>query len=612
VKENLKEYYDFELKYIKEGFREFAQQYPGVADRLRVEGDNLLDPHIERLIQAFALLTGRIRNKIEDEFPEITEGLLSVLFPHYVRPIPSMAIAKFELDETKTKSTEGQTILAGKNLFTPVNTGAGQSLRFRTAYDVKLWPLRLSSAKVLPRSAIRLPFPDDTTELIHLKFECFGKGTPHSMGLDSLRFYLTGQTEIPFILYEIIVNNTLKVFMRTPDDEDAKPSGLPTNCIQPVGFAPSEALLDYPQRSFAGYRLLSEFFCFPKKFLFFDLKGFKKVPISRFGKCFDIVFAIGKVERAERFRTLERIVNKDNFQLGCTPIVNLFEESAAPIRVAYTQREYKVRAERVPADSREVFSINAVSSIGFETRKSVDYQPFYGLRHNYQRDSLPEAFWFATRRKSSDANDSGTDVYISLVNKDFRPAEMGSETLTIRATWTNRKLPKQLEEERGIKELSMDGAVGVKLTMSELTASFNPPARSGLQWRLISHLALNYLSLADLNGDSLREILRLYNFADSPSSSNQIDGIRSIKTKPCLARLNRASGVTFPLGLAIQLDFDENQYSASGVFLFASVLERFLALYSNINSFTRLTAVTQQREGVLCKWPPRAGEQILL
>jgi type VI secretion system protein ImpG len=612
VKDSPKEYYDAELKYVKEGFKEFAQQYPGVADRLRIEDDKLLDPHIERLIQAFALLTGRIRNKIEDEFPEITEGLFSVLFPHYVRPIPSMAIAKFELDEARSSATEGQTIKAGKSLFTSTTMGPGPSLRFRTAYDVKLWPLKLSSAKVLPRSALRLPLPDDTAELIHLKLECFGRGTPEAMGLDSLRFYLTGQSEIPFTLYELIVNSTLKVFVRTPDDDDAKPYGLPLNCIHPVGFRREEALLDYPSRSFSGYRLLSEFFCFPKKFLFFDLKGFKKVPIGRFGRCFDLVLAIGNVERSERFRALERIVNKDNFQLGCTPIINLFDQSAAPIRVDYAQHEYKVRAERAPVDSRELFSINTVGSVEYETRKSVEYQPFYGLRHNYQQDAQPGAFWFATRKKSSSAVDATTDVYISLVNKDFRPAELSSETLTIRATWTNGNLPKRLEEERGINELSMDGAVGVKISMSDLTESFRPPVRSGLQWRLISHLALNYLSLADLKGDSLREILRLYNFTNSPSCSNQIDGIRSIKTKPCVTRLNRPNGVSFPLGLSIQLTFDENQYSGSGVFLFASVLERFFALYSNINSFTRLTAKTQQRQGELRRWPPRAGEQILL
>jgi type VI secretion system protein ImpG len=616
MKEDLFPYYEAELRFIREMAKEFAESHRDAAKRLFIDGGTSTDPHIERMIHAFALLAGRIRHKLDDEFPEITEALLGILYPHYIRPIPSMGIAQFQLDATQGKVSGPRKLKAGLPVISKAVDQTGEPCRFRTAYPVTLWPLRVDSARVLLPRMLPGPVPEEVVYAIQLTIACEGESQLGELGIDHLRFYLSGEGQIPFILYELLLNSVHSVqFSRINDDVTIGPMTLPDGCLQAVGFEREEGLLEYPDRSFIGYRLLTEYLAFPQKFLFIDLLGLDKLPLDQCGKQFEITFLLRDFESKDRIRRLERVMRADNFQLGCTPIVNLFQRPADPIAVSHTQTEYRVIPNQNSPLSHEVYSVDKVTSVASYEEEAREYQPFYGFRYSYGTKE-PEQFWYSSRRSlrktDKDGNvDHGTEVYLSLVDKEFRPTRGGTETLSVAVTCTNRDRPVDLQISQIFGELIVDGAGLKTRCLVGPTESIRPELRSGLQWRLISHLSLNHLSLVRTDAQALREILSLYNFSNDPEKRDLISSIAGVSVQPDITRMETVAGVTFVPGLRVRIELNEERIHRGDTFLFATVLERFLGLYCAANSFTRVEVRTQQRKGALRIWPARAGERIL-
>jgi type VI secretion system protein ImpG len=379
-----------------------------------------------------------------------------------------------------------------------------------------------------------------------------------------------------------------------------------------VGFTTEEGALGYSDHSFLGYRLLQEYFTFPDKFLFFDLIGLNRVSLSGFGNKFEIVIPLKEFKDKNRLAGLEQTIDENTFQLGCTPIVNLFDATAEPIRVSQTKTEYRVIPDQHRPLSTEVYSVNSVSSTVPNSEQEKVYQPFYSLRHS--QDESAKCLWLAHRRPSfRKGDDNGTEVYLSLVDPNFKAALPPSEMLTARISCTNRDKASQerlrLSDDFG--ELQVEGSALVRARcLRKPTRAVRPPLRKSLQWRLISHLSLNHLSIVEKGRDALREILGLYNFEDNPALRKQISGIVAVDSKASVSRVVSKTGVTFCRGTDVSVEFDEAEYAGASVFLLASVLQRFLGLYSALNSFTRMTA--RNSKGELKQWPPLAGEQILL
>ncbi len=612
MREDLLPYYENELSFIRNLGKEFAADWGKIAERLALEPGKCEDPHVERLIEAFALIAGRIHHKIDDEFPEITESLLNILYPNYLRPIPSMSVAQFHIDPEQGPLTSGHTIKRNSNLYTGAIAGKATSCNFRTCYPVTLWPLEVTGAAVAPAASVPgAPITEAAAALIRIDLKCTGGARLAGLNLDTLRFYLSGESQVAHALYELLFSNVIRVVIRSTGTQSAT-ADLPIDAVQAVGFRRDEGMLPYPDRSFLGYRIIQEYFTFPVKYLFFDLLGFDKIPRSRFGDSFQILIYLSAFERKERLQILEQNVNRDTFQLGCTPIINLFERLAEPVRLTHATTEYRIIPDVHKQPSTEVYSVDQVTSTApyFETAQV--YEPFYSVRHNYDH-SPGQAFWYAARRHSERKGDRGTEVYLSLVNMGFKPTLPPVETLTVQITCTNRDLAGQLPFTGKFGELSLEsGSVVLARCIMAPTKTVRPPVRRDLQWRLISHLALNYLSLVDGGLSALQEILKLYDFTESPAIQKQISGIVALSSEPHMRRIVSDHGIVFAQGLRVNIEFDENGFIGTGVFLFAAVLERFLGLYTAINSFTQLTAKTRQRKGELKSWPPRSGEQILL
>jgi len=603
--DDLLTYYERELSFFRQLCAEYAAKYPKIAARLLLEADQSEDPHVERLIQAVAFLAARVHHKIDDEYPEITESLLNTLYPHYLAPVPSMSIVQFVLDPNQGKLTAGYPVAKGATLYSqPVD---GSPCRFRTCYPVTLWPLEVQAANLEPVDSRLGVLPRAAVGLIRMEIRSLGGIKLAQLPLDHLRFFLHGEGPLPYALYEMMFNDVIEVRVRSSGSKEARGVVLPANSVRTVGFGPDEGLLPYGPRSFLGYRLLQEYFSFPEKFLFFDLTALDQTMPSIEGDRAEILFLLKRVPR------LEQTITKDTFRLGCAPIVNLFSQVAEPLRINQAQTEYQVYPDIRRQNASEIYAVDSVVSVRPGSNETIEYRPFYSFKHAAERENQ-QAFWYAARRPSPRKGDNGTDVFLSFVDFNFRPTLPAAETLLIHATCCNRDLPGKLPFGGDRGEFDLEGAAPLSRIrcLRKPTETFRVPLRRGTQWRIISHLALNYLSLCDGGKDALQEILKIYDFADSSVVRQQINGITGLRSRPVVGRPRSMAWNGFCRGLEVTLEFDEEKFIGSGVFLFAAVLEKFLGLYTSLNSFTQLIVKTKQREDVLKRWPPRAGEQILL
>ncbi len=610
MSDELLPYYEKELAFFRNLSAQFAEKHPRIASRLRLQTERAEDPHVERMIEAFAYLNARIRHKLDDDFPEITQALLDVLYPHYLAPIPSMAIVELGLDRAQGELTSGYTIAKGTMIETdPID---GDPCRFQTCYPVTLWPLEVSEASLSTQPFEAPPLAGKAEAVIRLKLDCFSGDVSFSqLALDSLRFYLKAQDQHVYTLLELIFHNTAGIAL-ADSPRDREPVILDSKkCISPVGFERNEGMLPYSSRSFLGYRLLSEYFSFPAKFLFFDLGGLGPAVLQKFGSSMEVFLYLNR-----SVPDLEPVVTRDTFQLGCTPMINLFPKRAEPIRLTHQETEYRVVPDAYRPLAMEIYSIDRVTATS-PSNEQVEYQPFYSFKHaSAGRDQ--STFWHASRRPSDTVRevvDRGTEMFISLVDLDLARAGSTDWILDVETTCLNRDLPRRLPFGGGQPRLHLSegGPIESVTCLTPPTPTYRPSLRHGTLWRLISHLSLNHLSLVDYEAgaDALREILKLYDVADSKSTRDMIDGILSVRSSRVVGRTDSSIAAGFCRGVQVQIHFDEQErFTGSGVYLFASVLDRFLGLYTSINSFSQLVATTNKREERLT-WPRRAGEKIL-
>jgi type VI secretion system protein ImpG len=610
MRDDLLVYYERELSYIRKMAVQFSEKYPKIAARLQLEPDKCEDPHVERMLEGFAFLAARVHLKIDDDFPEISEAMMSVIYPQFVRPIPSMSVVEFQLDQEKGKVTTGFPIPRGSTLYSkPVQ---GVPCKFRTSYDTTLWPVNVTAAEWKTPDRLRVPLSGtNAAAALRLELQCQPDVLLPKLGVPSLRFYLNGESTVVNTLYELLCANLLKVVIRDPaQGTRVRPFTLPASALKPVGFAEEHGVLPYSSRSFLGYRLLQEYFTFPEKFLFVDLDGLDQVWPTGFKDRAEIVFLISGFEPDYQQR-MELGISSRTFRLSCCPIINLFEQTAEPVLLNQHKYEYSIVPDVRRPNAVEVFSVDEVVILNPQTREIITFEPFYSFRHGREKQ---DAFWLAKRRPSGRPHDEGTEVDIALCDLSQRPLFPDSDALTIRLTCTNRDLPSRLPfgNEDGDFELEANASLKRIVALHKPTAPIRPPMGKSVMWRLISQLSLNHLSLVEGGRYALQQILQLYNFTDSMVARKIIDGIVDVQSERHFARVVSDSEISFARGTRVKLLLDEEQFVGNGVYLFASVMEYFLALYSSLNSFSQLVVSTKQRKEILREWPPRAGRKVLM
>ena len=593
--------YNRELEAVRRLAAEFAEAHPKVAGRLRLTADAIEDPHVERLVEAVAFMNARVKLRLEDDFPELTAGLLDTLYPHYLAPIPSFATVQFQ----PVPDLEGSHEIARG---TEIETEAvnGESCRFRTCHPVTLWPITIEAVALAGRPLTVPPNPAAAGAAaclrISLKVAAPDK-TFAGLGIKNLRFFLRGAPAFP--LYELIFNHTLSVALaESPNDRN--PVILDPACLKPVGFEADEALLPYPKRTLSAYGLLTEYFAFPEKHEYFTVEGIDTHRTA--GGKLDLFLYFDKT-----FPEIERSVTAEAVALGCVPMVNLFQQRAEPIAVDQTVAEYRIVADSRRPMATEVHSILSVRSTdGSGNSRTV--LPMYGLDHHGAE--RPRCYWYAARRPGA-GRDKGTELYLTLVDADFDPSAPADEVLSMDVLCTNRNLTTLLPYGGGRPALTLAGggsAVRRIVCLTPPTVPIRMTARGQYRWRLLSHLSLNHLSLVEgeEGAEALREILMLYDLRDSGETRAMLEGVLSVEAKPAAARVASRHWGAVCQGNDVTVELDDSRFTGQGLFLFATVLERFLGAYTTINSFVRLAVKLRGRQGYLRKWPARSGNRHLL
>ena len=600
-------YFNQELMAVRQLAAEFAKAHPKIAGRLRLSPDTVDDPHVARLLDGVAFLSARAQARLDDEFPELTDTLLGVLYPHYLAPFPSCAIVQFAPKPDLAAMVE---IAPGFELESePVR---GLTCRYRTTSRLNLWPIRIESARLmgLPFTAPLNPLAAGAVAVLRLVLSTQNPDVKFSqLGMDRLRLFLRGGPSAALPLYELLAAHCVGVAVADSPNDPA-PALLPKEAVEEVGFSPDEAILPWPARSFEGFRLLSEYFAFPQKFLFVEVAGLAARTLMQDSNRLEIFLYLSRTSPE-----LERAVDASMFALGCTPVVNLFEQRCEPISLDHTTTEYRVLPDARRSSVTEVWNVSAVREVRRDSTMRV-FQPFYRLSPDGGHAGETQAFYQVTRRDAPAAL-GGTDCFLALFDTGFDPAQKLDSVLSVQALCLNRDLPSELPFGNGrpaLKALQPHTGVASIGCITAPTATLRPERRARGAWRLISHLSLGHLSVTGgaEGAAGLREILRLYDLRDTAETRLSQEALLAVNAKSATARVPGARLGAFCRGLDVELEFDARGYQAAGLYLLASVLARFFALHASINSFVRTTVKLRGKADEEVRFPPRSGTRILL
>ena len=590
-------YYEAEMRYLREAGKELAQAFPDRARELGLERVGVRDPHVERLLEGFAFLMGRLRHKLDDELPELTEGLVSMLWPHYLRMIPSLAI--LELIPEVGALQKHETLEAGLEATSdPVDTESNTSdaaieCVYRTTQAVDLYPLALSEAGVYAR--------EDGRSVIRLRFAIQTQAERERLRVPRLRLYLNADRPVALALYAALTAKPVAMQVRVPgwpEDRPGAPMQMAGLRVAPAGFAADERLWPKAENSFGGYQLLLEYFTFPEKFMFVDLLGLDIQAIPASATSLDVEIVLDRPYPDDmRF-------SADNVRLYCTPVINLFPVSADPVTVTQHETEYRVRARAEHGSLVDIYSVDAVQY--FERGRRYEYVPFAAFRHRggMLRHDMPERYYHTRMRRGPSGR---FDTWIVLGGHAWdqakTPAALPTETLSLSVTGTNGMLPRRALREAGITRMRGGfTSIGAVRNLTAPTLPVYPPTGDRFQWRVLSHLAPNYLSLLD--AEILRGSLALYDWTDGELNSRRINAITDVRHRP-LSKLVKGGLMR---GVEITVTLDAGRFAGNGdLELFGSMLNRFLGLYATLNLYTRLVIVTQPT-GQRIEWPETKGE----
>ncbi len=584
-------YYQDELTYLRELGREFAAAYPAIAPMLAERGD----PDVERLLEGVAFLTGKIRQKLDDELPEVIHSVASLLFPHYLRQIPATSVVEF----TPLPNVVRERLTVARNAEVGSVPVDGVSCRFRTTQDVELVPLSVEDA--------RLDTGSQLTQSLRLELKVTGGAALSAINLKELRFYIHGERRLQDDVRLWIGAHVESVALCSVDaaGRDTTVATLPARSIRLVGFNEDEALIPYPKTVYPGFRLLQEYFSLPQKFAFFDVSGLEALPADKITDRFAII-----IQFRDSLPTQTRVA-KENFRLFCSPVVNLFEHATDPIKPDPGKYEYIVRPSGATPNAHEIYSVENVVAIARRTSQRVEIPPFFAFHHELDADAAARAVFYQMHLRPAAIGD-GVDLYLSFGS----PQDVGTlpefDVISVEAMCTNRRLAAQLKVGDLRVPTATSPAVATFTNLTGVTAPLAPPTGRELQWRVLAHMAMSYRSITEL--EVLRAMVDIYNFHAiidrQVARANQLrmNAIKSVKVRPT-DRLYRGAPVR---GVAAEIELDEGGFAGEGeMYLFASILNEMFASYVSLNSFTQL-AVTGANTRVVYKWEPKSGSLYLI
>jgi len=573
-------YYRDELNYLKEMGRVFARANPRLSKFL---ADDPLDPDVERLMEGFAFLVGRLRQRLDAEMPEVALNLLKLVWPHYLRPVPPVTHIRFKpAPETSDLSTR-----VPRGTFVQTKPLEGSSVRFQTRCELRVLPLDLVSSELENRR--------DSAKLT-LGFRKLAGTNLQVLAEAPLHLFLGASNDVSLSrqLYLQLMERLSSVDF-VAGGAAAVRSGI---SVEPVGFERSQATLPYPDGAFDGFRIMQEYFACPDKFMYVRLHGLEAFAGQAVDD-FQLVFNF-----SQRFTNQDRIT-RDAFSLNTVPAINLFETEGQALHVAHDRTEYPVRA----SGNRSLFSVHHVTEVtGWVqgSNKRVDYQAFESFTHDGVSRDEKTLYYRTSIRPSVLGN--GVDHYISFVTRLDETGLPPTETISLKLLCSNGDHAARF----GVGTVNQPtSSTPAKLEFANITpiqTEVPPPLDNQVLWTLIANLSRNYASLIDV--EALKTVVGAYDFRA------YVDKQAALQRELLLQNLQKFERRTVDIfrqgrptrAYEITLSLAETALGGEAeLYLFGTVLNRFLKSYASINSLHQLTVVGTDAN-VVHRWSPSSGE----
>jgi len=644
-----REFYNRELTLLKEQAAEFAEEYPGIAERLGGLIGDRLDPMIGGLLEGSAFLAARVQLKIKHEFSEFTTNLLEQLVPHYLAPTPSAMLAQIRPKFGDPALREGRTIARGAYLDAAYRElERNIACRFALATPIAIWPFEIAKAEYFsapgPLQALGLPVDAECSAGLRLQLtvraaehaedeppESEAQTRPElrfsACRIKNLTVHLLGQEADAVAMYEQVFAHCRGVYFRYLDSfgDPVVVTGH-VGMLRQIGFAEEEALIANDKRVFRGFDFLREYFTFPRRFLGFSLEGLGAIAPRLAAKNIDIVLAFD-----ESVARLAAAVREEFFALYAAPAVNLFEKTIDRIPIKSNQHEYQVVPDRTRSlDFEPNRIVNVFAHIPGQPQK-IAVEPLYtaaagrsasGLCYTMRR--LPRRRTAEERKYGQKSDYTGTDMFLSLGERsDADEVERVAE-LSATALCTNRHLTEHLPVGQGgadfrfLDDVQLDVRCVVDPTrplepvLTSMLGKSDAASTADVAWRIVNMLSLNHLGLVRRAGGesakALKEILGLFADMSDSATERKIRGIRSVDAAPVVRRIQQRNGVGAARGTLITVTIDDKSYEGSGAFLMGAILDRFFSEYVGVNHFTQVVIRTTER-GQIMRWPPRLGSR---
>ncbi|AXD28661.1 TPA: type VI secretion system baseplate subunit TssF [Salmonella enterica subsp. houtenae serovar 43:z4,z32:-] len=609
-------YYREELDYIRRYARLLAQENPRLDAFL---GSKNADPGVERLMEGFAFLSGRLREKIEDTFPEITVPLISRQCPNYLRTVPAMTVIEYTPDNTLTApvivprnaqvmNTPRKNTIEEEDYLLP---GGADDLPeeeappciFTLCRDIRLLPLCIS--EVNNRST-------PAQGIIDITFTPLPGGRITVSDLNGISLWLSdGDDASRQDIYLWLCRHQREAEVIVGGRHYPQPE----LALKPSGFSDNESLLPQPEKHHNGYRVMQDWFCFREAFFFFELSGVA-LPDSAITRPFTL--------RLRFDQPLPETVclNRHALRLHCAPAVNLFIHDAVPITPVSPHQEYPLQASQPWPDYFDIFRVNSVQGQEHHTFREEDLDGLSrrsSAHHWLSSDHFPRPleyhrerriiYWQHIMRRSLLSEQ--TDHFISLRHSDNSIPDTtltGREPVQISLTCTNREQPCLLAPGDICIPVGQNASVASLRNVTVPTKPIPPVPDGPLHWSLLNTLSLNYLTMNDV--EALRDILRTFDRAAIHTpfcarlSPEKLNALERLETRPG-DRIFRGVAVR---GLSSTLYVNPQPFSGKGeMHQLGTVLSHFFALYASTNSWHMLTMVNTHTQETW-RWTERTGQ----
>jgi type VI secretion system protein ImpG len=620
----LLDHYNRELQFIREQGADFARQYPRIAARLGLDGTDCSDPYVERLLESFAFLAARVQLKLESRHPDFTRQLTEIVYPHFLCPVPACAIVELKPDFREDALHSGLVVPRHSTMRSQLGKGERTAVEMRTAHEVTLWPLQLTELRYFSGSgalgALGMKVPSSARAAIRVRLQVAGGATLRALPLQKLTFCIRAPDGITAALVEQLQANLAGVVARDAvATQDAAEALLPAASLSFGGLEDDQSLLPETAQGLSAFRLLQEYFALPERFLFFTVDGLRDCVARCRHDQLDLYLLLDRAQPQ-----LENALSAEHLRLHCTPAINLFEKSLDRIHVGPHDTEFHLLPDRNRPLDYEVHSVLEAFGIAGEGDARVPVRPFYSARHLSAR-SGPDCFFSLQRRPRLLSQRQaatgvrtahvGTETWMSLTSRNADGVLGEIRQLDVRALCTNRDLPLYLSLGKGRTDFQLDGAAPIESIRCIVgpSAPRPAPASGEAAWKLVSHLAMNQLTLADgeASAESLRELLTLYADPNNAATTRQVEGVREVSAVPAVHRIPGAGPVAFGRGLTVSVTLEDAAFEGTGIVLLGAVLDRMVSRLVSVNACTCLE-LRSVRRGLIKRWPVRFGTRQVL